>query len=563
MKKKLLCSLLSLVMIIGAFAGCSGGNDSSKQESSKAESSAQASQADSSKAESVGEESSAGSAEADNLPKQESLVTLVVMKEENASQVIKTDSVKVKYLEELLNIKLDIQAVPAASYDDKKKVLISTDQMPDIMKVSLNDMRLYARQDMFVNLTDNKDLLGDFWPVYESVNSMAASYEIDGSLYGFPVLSRWGERGGQLPVIRTDLLKAYGLETPKTFDELYDVLKVFKEKNPDLVPLTNRKGGSTTSTQKVLDCMAYPLGSGSGMYFDEEIDGGRWVYGPADEHFLEVLTYLNKLYADGLMDPDYATMTVDQWKEKMSSGQALMYYDNAGFAGDFNAALVTIDPSYHLAAIPTMTNSLGQTRNRYFNLHNGSLYVVATSSQNQKPAMELLNWAYSDEGCDVFAYGKPGETFDYVDGQPVIRQELIEKFNAPEYNSPYYEIQSYLGVGLLDFTPYVDDHPGVECRVYSYSPEDKAERDEINNMIESDPGMREPVYEPSLSEADTERYNELKSTVENIVSQEWDKYIMGVEPIDNYRNVIDQARAAGAEEMEKIYNDAYNAALGK
>lgn len=60
-----------------------------------------------------------------------------------------------------------------------------------------------------------------------------------------------------------------------------------------------------------------------------------------------------------------------------------------------------------------------------------------------------------------------------------------------------------------------------------------------------------------------ERYNELKSTVENIVSQEWDKYIMGVEPIENYRNVIDQARAAGAEEMEKIYNDAYNAALGK
>ena len=49
----------------------------------------------------------------------------------------------------------------------------------------------------------------------------------------------------------------------------------------------------------------------------------------------------------------------------------------------------------------------------------------------------------------------------------------------------------------------------------------------------------------------------------SLLCQEWDKYIMGLEPVENYQAVIDQARAAGAEEMEKIYNDAYNAAMGK
>ena len=552
MKKKFWCFVLACMLLVGTLSGCSQSADNS-------------SSADSSIAQSVEEstpeeENSQASEEVAGAPVQDEPVTLIVMKEENASQVIKTDSVKLQYLEELLNIHIDMQAVPAASYEDKKKVLISTDQMPDIMKISPTDLRSYARQDMFVNLTEHKDMLSDFWPVYESVESMAASYEIDGSLYGFPILSRWSERGGQLPVIRTDLLEAYNLEVPTSFEELKEVLTVFKENNPDLVPLTNRKGGSTTSTQKVLDCMAYPLGSGSGMYFDEDIDGGRWVYGPADEHFLYVLSYLNELYEAGLMDPDYATMTVDQWKEKMSSGQALMYFDNAGFASDFNVALETIDPNYHLEAIPTLTNELGQTRNRYFDQHNGSLYVIATSSSNKTPALELMNWAYSEEGCDIFAYGKPGETFDYVDGAPVIRDELLQKFNSPEYNSPYYEIQSYLGVGLLDFTPYVDDHPGVQCRNYALSDEERAEKEATDEMIANDPGMREPVYEPSLSEEDTERYNELKSTVENIVSQEWDKYIMGLEPIENYRAVIDQARAAGAEEMEPIYNNAYKAA---
>ena len=559
--KKMLCLGMALVLVLSSLLGCAqDGGNSSKNDSQTPSKTEESSKAEASAAE---ESSQAGGDETANLPVQDSLVTLTVMKEENASQVIRTDSVKIKYIEELLNIKIDIQAAPAASYNDKKQVLISTDQMPDIMKVSLSDLKTYARQDMFVNLTEHKDMLGDFWAVYEGVESMPAAYEIDGNLYGFPVLSRWGERGGQLPVIRTDLLEEYGLKTPTSFDELYEVLKVFKEKNPNLVPLTNRKGGSTTSTRKVLDCMAYPLGSGSDMYYDADIDGGRWVYGPANEHFLYVLSYLNKLYSEGLLDPDYATMTVDQWKEKMSSGQALMYFDNAGFATDFNAALQTLDPSYHLAAIPTLTNELGQTRNFYYNQHNGSLYVVATSSKNQTPALQLLNWAYSEEGCDVFAYGKPGETFDYVDGKPVIREELLKKFNSPEYNSPYYEIQSYLGVGLLDFTPYVDDTPGVQCRVYAMADDVKAEREAGNQMIANDPGMREPVYEPSLSEEATTRYNELKTTVENIVSQEWDKYIMGLEPVENYQAVIDQARAAGAEEMEKIYNDAYNAAMGK
>ena len=51
--------------------------------------------------------------------------------------------------------------------------------------------------------------------------------------------------------------------------------------------------------------------------------------------------------------------------------------------------------------------------------------------------------------------------------------------------------------------------------------------------------------------------------VENIVWQEVDKYITGQEPIENYDKVIEAARAAGATEMEEIFNTAWNTALGK
>jgi len=497
------------------------------------------------------------------------LVEIHVMREENASQVIQSDSVKIQYIEKLLNIKLVVEAVPAASYADKKQVLIATDNMPDLIKVTADDVRTYARDGMFVCLSDYRDQLPNFFAAYESKESNMM-LNVDGKCYAAPTLRRPSENdsrfliGGQLPVIRIDLLEKYGLEVPTTFDELYDVLMVFKENNPDCIPLTNRKGGSTTATQKLLDTMAYSLGSGSTMYYDEDL-GGVWVYGPANENFKEVLRYLNKLYEAGLLDPDYATNTVDLWKEKMSSGKALMYFDNNGFASQFNIALQTIDPSYELQVIPTMTNSLGQTRNFMYSMDwTDQLWAIPASTENLDVCLKFLDWCYSDEGADVNGYGEPGVTFEYVDGKPRILESVLEKYAASGSSTAYYDIQSDLGVGLLDLAPYVDIGCQVQMQNYLMTAEELEKYEYVSALLEADEGLRQPVsVNPPLTAEQTERYNELKTAVVNICSQEWDKYIMGVEPIDNYDNVIAAAREAGATEMEQIYNDAWNAALGK
>ncbi len=495
------------------------------------------------------------------------LVEIRIMREENASQPIKADSVKLKYLEELLNIRLIVEAVPAASYADKKQVLIATDSMPDIMKVQRADVNTFARDDMFVNLSEHKDEMPNFFAIYDSDPSYAM-LNVEGDCFAVPTIRRASDNdsrftiGGQLPVIRVDLLEKYGLATPTTFDELYEVLKVFKENDPDAVPMTNRKGGSTTATRKLLDTMAYPLGAGSEMYYDEDL-GGEWFYGPATENFKAVLSYLNKLYAEGLLDPDYATMTVDLWKEKMSSGKALMYFDNNGFASQFTIALKTIDPSYKLGVIPTLENTIGQTRNFLYSMDwVDQAWVISASSDKIDVCLKYLDWCFSDEGADVNGYGIEGETFEYVDGEPRILESLLAKYAATGSSTAYYDIQSDLGVGLLDIAPYVDIGCQVQMQNYQLTEQELAEYEQTKIMCDADEGLRFPLITPPLSEEQTERFNQLKAAVENLVWQEIDKYIMGVEPIDNYDKVIAAARAAGATEMEQIYNDAWNAALG-
>jgi len=484
------------------------------------------------------------------------LVTLTLMRDDPASQPLRQDSLVLQYLEKKLNIRVKIEATPAASYAEKKKLLIATDKLPDISLVTQKDIMDFSASGVFLNISGYLDQMPNFKAVYAKYPEMR-KLQIDDKILGFPLICRWQTRGGQLPVVRQDLLKKYGIAVPKTFDEFRAMLAVFKKNEPDKIPMTNRKGGSTSGTQKVLDCMAYPLGSGSKLYYDHDVDGGTFLFGPATQQFKAVLTYLNGLYKDGLMDKDYATNTVDLWKEKMSSGKALSFFDNAGFAEDFNLALNAVQPGASMQPILSLKNSLGQTRNWFYDKHwPESAYVISDRSKNKDVAIKLMDWCFSEEGCNTTGFGVLGETYQIVDGKPRILDAVLEKYKNAKTNSPSYEIQSALGVGYLSFAPYIDQGAGYQMTLYM---QEGAKRDAyiaLWSSIENDPGMREPVINPPISSADAARVKTLQSAVENILMQEWDKYIMGLEPIANYDKVIQKARDAGAAEIEAIYNKA-------
>lgn len=490
-------------------------------------------------------------------------VEIRIMRGEHALQPIKSDTIKRTTIEEILNVRLMIETTPDANYDDKKSTLIATDDMPDIMRVSLTDVRKYARDGMFVNLSDYRDQMPNLFKLLDADPTLQM-LAVDGSFYHGPVLQRMNpdwRRSGPLFNFRTDYLEKYGLAAPTSFDELYDVLVTIYAAEPDLIMVTNRSS-SSSGTRKLLETMAYPLGSGESMYYDEEL-GGKWVYGPAHENFKEVLRYLNKLYAAGLLDPDYATNTKDQWSEKLSSGRAVATFDNDGVVRNFNAALRTVDTAYKIEVLPTLTNSFGFARNFSYSFDwTNDAWVIATSSDKIEACIKFLDWCYSDQGADVNGYGKEGVTYDVVDGKLIVKEELLEQYVSAGANASY-DIQSALGVGLNDMTPYVDTGLQNQMEIYMLqSDEAIAQYRAVVAGINADKSLRDPVLTPPLDQEQTERYNELFVKIDNIVYQEFDKYITGAEPIENYDSVMDAIRNDAAE-MEEIYNSAWNKALGK
>ena len=75
-------------------------------------------------------------------------------------------------------------------------------------------------------------------------------------------------------------------------------------------------------------------------------------------------------------------------------------------------------------------------------------------------------------------------------------------------------------------------------------------------QVNSDPHMHLPVLPPAFNEEERERLKRLITDVDNILNPALDGFIVGTLPMDEFDSVMERAIAAGAEEIEEIYNTA-------
>jgi len=475
----------------------------------------------------------------------EGVVKVNVMTSEHPAQPLNNDTPVVKEIEKRLGVKINLQPVPSSDYDAKKQVLIATNNIPDIMKVNLTELREYADKGVYVNISEHLDKLPNYKKAIENVEDVN-KLKINGDLYGFHNLTYKGMYYGQFPMIRVDILEELGVEQPTTFDELYQVLKQMKEAYPDTYPWTMRNGATGN-----LSYLAYAFGSGHNAYYEPKED--KYLFGPAHPEYKEVLTYLNKMYQEGLLDPNYASNDATIWQQNLSSGKSLFFYDNNSFTVNFNAALEQENQDARFDMLPVLANAKGERRNYMYPPHHVTeAYVISSKAKNLDRILEMFDWMYSEEGYEVTNFGIEGEHFTKENGEIKINEELIEEFKGK--NDPTRAIQSHLGSGYLSFTPYADD----QLYFYLFSPPSVKEWSDLVEK-QRDEGLVTPnPLPPVFTEEETEKLKDLQTRVETIVTENVDKFILGDRSLDEYDKFMQELKDAGATEIEDIYNAAYS-----
>jgi putative aldouronate transport system substrate-binding protein len=251
------------------------------------------------------------------------------------------DSPVLQQLEEFLGTKLNMTWVPSSSYDEKVTAAMGSGEYPHAMLVGsrISSVIQNSRAGTFWDVTDKLTDAEKFPNLAQTNEMVNHNISIDGKVYGVYRARTVGRAGVS---IRKDWLDKLGLDIPETIDDFYNVLKAFKEQDPD------GNGQDDTYGMIVTDYLDGPLnniaiwmGAPNGYGVDED---GKLAPAFMFDEWMDALKFLNKCYNEGLINKDMATYSSDKWNEQFLSGNAGVIIDVADRARRLAQNIQAINP---------------------------------------------------------------------------------------------------------------------------------------------------------------------------------------------------------------------------
>lgn len=484
-------------------------------------------------------------------------ISVTMMITEAATQEMPETSPLTEAIKEKFNINLELLIVPGSDYTTKKSTTLASNSMPDIISgMTIDEVKQYAASGMFLNLDDYKEYAPDYYALVEGEDRKVETNKlrVNGGLYQFQKLEKYRVALSSAIAIRMDLLEEQEIPVPATFGEYYAALLKIKDKHPEMYGFSSRNG-----TNYLLGQFAYSLGTGGfplfnttrGMYLEPESDS--YIYGPANEKFTRVVEFMRQAYADGILDPDYATMDKDTMFEKLSSGKLMSVYDNNSFVGrTYNPALKEIDSEAYFDILEPMADQDGNTRSyRYTKDWTDNVAVVSSQTKYPERIVEMMNWMYTQEGSMVSNFGVEGVHYDLTDGVPVIKQELLDECAGA--SDIFTAVSGKLGAGLLGLGFYIDE----SLYQQTSDPIFLEQGEKIDEWTQKGEITYLPNW-PSFTDEEQERVTEIEQKLTNVFNQEIDGFITGKKSMEEWPSLVETLKSQGSEELESIFNAAYD-----
>ena len=326
------------------------------------------------------------------------------------------------------HIKLEFVPVPRAQEVDKLNVLMASGDSPDIVfTYDPNLVYKYVQQGGLMDLGQLLEANGANLKSYLGSDTLEYG-KFDGKQYAIPAKRVY--LGKYSSMIRQDWLDKLGLPVPKTTDEVYATLKAFKEKNP---------GGSGTIP------LGFSLAPASyepiiWPFIKKTSDEERYtlmqLLGSGDKPTLmpghkEGVKFLNKLYNEGLLSPDFA---LDKDKKKLQqdvmTGKVGMYAEDAGqsygTAPEVAGILQKNVQGAKITPIDPYTNEEGKhTKPGYQPA--GMYIMIPKTSKKGEAAMKYLNWMAQKDVLNRLTNGEEGKNYTLQDGIPIVKDDEATK----------------------------------------------------------------------------------------------------------------------------------------
>ena len=474
-------------------------------------------------------------------------VTISLFLQDSADQAISTDLPIIKEITKRTGVNFEFVAAPNTEdqFREKFNVTVASGEIPDVMVSTYRaDMMKVAEQGTFAPLDEYID---QYAPNLKKILDEHPEYvrdlkSTDGQTYFLPFIG--AVRTFKVWMLRGDWLEKLGLDVPVTLDDWYNVLKAFKEQDPngngkaDEIPYTTR------NTQAGVLAFMEAFGI-SGFEANEQffIEDGKVKYAYTDPRFKEALTFINKLYSEGLIDPEYATNDTNVWLSRITNevsgacqdttARAYSLGTQVQAAGSEDARFVVVAPPMGPDGTQMTTSQMQPIR---------GYTAISADSKYIKEIVQMFDYFFSEEGSLLMNFGIEGETYTMKDGKPTYTDAIARD---PEGRSIFSMLNIY---GHREWA-YQQDI-GYEDALLD--PEYVAYRNEMEQYIR-------PTF-PALSYTEEERdiinstYTEIQTYKDEMVN----KFIMGKESLDNFDSFVETLKSIGIEEVLAAEQAAYD-----
>ncbi|MFD1775056.1 extracellular solute-binding protein [Paenibacillus rhizophilus] len=213
-----------------------------------------------------------------------------------------------KDLEQNTNVKIDWQVMSSNDWAEQKSIMLASGTLPEVI---LGDQS-FSDSDIVNNLSYFRPLdeyIDQYMPnlkaaMQETPEMKQISTFPDGKIYSLPARLPSRPITAQQPVINKAWLDKLGMKAPDTIDDLYNVLKAFKEQDPN----GNGKKDEIPYSEVGLSMdFLNPFGITDLNATSMMIKDGKPVYFPTSEEYKAGLEWVHKLYSEGLIDKELFT----------------------------------------------------------------------------------------------------------------------------------------------------------------------------------------------------------------------------------------------------------------
>ncbi|MCU6712253.1 extracellular solute-binding protein [Paenibacillus sp. J5C_2022] len=325
-----------------------------------------------------------------------------------------------KFLEEKTGYKVKYETLPLENPDDKLNLLMANNEPYDIVKLSGTQYNRLAVQGALEPLDE---LLAE-----HGQNLLEATpaefYEnakVDGKIYGIPEKHPRGFVGSAL-AIRQGLLDELGMQVPTTIDEFYNLLKAIKEQK-GIIPLTG------------FESMIPEISGAFGVVTSFDVQDGKLIHRLEGPGMKDYLAFMNKLYSEGLMDPEWPVNKSETVQQKFTTGKAGIMTYGWGVAPAVTDALNKNMPDSKITLITSLQGEDGQIGN-WVQGGGVSWYIaIPKSSKHKEDAMKYLNMKVEAATFKELAIGQEGVHFkSEAEGM----QPILPAFNEARGNSDWF-----------------------------------------------------------------------------------------------------------------------------